>query len=139
MTFVVERLATLRKHLQHLHELRPRVADAAVLVRDLSLHNDVLFSLLAVCQAVIDIAGELAGRQGATFQDYTEAVRMMGALPQFAPELIDRLATLPGLRNVLVQEYVAIDCGRVVAALQDLGPIERFVEIVAQMESGGDG
>lgn len=137
MTFLVERLATLRKHLIHLRELRPRVRDVGVLERDLSLHNDVLFSLLAVCQAVIDIAGELAGRRGLAFQDYTEAVQMLAALPEFGSELVGHLATLPGFRNVLVHEYVAIDYGRVVTALDELEPVERFLEIVSRIEESG--
>ena len=49
MTFLVERLAELRKHLDHLATLRPRVSRSA-LDADLSLLNDVLFSLLTVCQ-----------------------------------------------------------------------------------------
>lgn len=36
MTFLVERLAELRKHLAHLRELRPRAANAASLSEDLS-------------------------------------------------------------------------------------------------------
>ena len=64
MTYLVERLAELRRHLEHLRELRPRVAGPESLQRDLSLHNDVLFSLLTVCQLVIDIAGELSARRG---------------------------------------------------------------------------
>lgn len=60
MSPVVERLAELRRHLQHLRELRPRVTGPEVLQRDLTLHNDVLFSLLTVCQLVIDIGGALA-------------------------------------------------------------------------------
>ena len=51
MTFLVERLSELRKHLVHLDRLRPRVS-ATELHRDLSLHNDVLFSLLTVCRLV---------------------------------------------------------------------------------------
>lgn len=46
MTYLVERLAELQRHLAHLHDLRPRVAGPEALTRDLSLHNDVLFSLL---------------------------------------------------------------------------------------------
>ena len=64
MTWLVERLAELRRHLDHLKVLEPRVPGPESLERDLSLHNDVLFSLLTVCQLVIDIAGELAGRRG---------------------------------------------------------------------------
>ena len=70
MTFLVERLAELRRHLDHLRAIRPRVPGPAALEQDLSLHNDVLFSLLTVCQLVIDIAGELSARRGERFEDY---------------------------------------------------------------------
>lgn len=96
MTFVVERLADLRRHLDHLRAIRPRITDPAQLETDLSLHNDVLFSLFVVCQAIIDIAGELAGRQGLRFQDYTEAVRALRQVPGFSAELVEALLPLPG-------------------------------------------
>ena len=53
MTYLVERLTEHRRHLDHLREIRPRVTGREALERDLSLHNDVLFSLLTVCQLVI--------------------------------------------------------------------------------------
>jgi uncharacterized protein YutE (UPF0331/DUF86 family) len=134
MTFLIERLAELRRHLEHLRELRPRVGSADDLRRDLSLHNDVLYSLLAVCQHVIDIAGELASRQGLPFADYTEAVRhLAGILPLPAPT-IRELERLPGFRNVLVHEYVMLDLGRVVEALDALGPIEELLAAVHRLE-----
>ena len=71
MSPLVERLAELRRHLDHLRALRPRVWGPEALRRDLSLHNDVLFSLLTVCQLVIDVAAELAARRGERFEDYT--------------------------------------------------------------------
>ena len=46
MTFLVERLAELRRHLQHLRDLRPQVTSSAAIEASLTLHNDVLFSLL---------------------------------------------------------------------------------------------
>jgi hypothetical protein len=55
MTYLVERLAELRRHLDHLQDLRPRVTDRFAIERDLSLHNDVLFSLLMIAQLVVDI------------------------------------------------------------------------------------
>ena len=64
MTYLVERLAELRKHLDHLRGLEPRVEGPESLRRDLSLHNDVMFSLLTVAQLVIDISGELGARAG---------------------------------------------------------------------------
>jgi hypothetical protein len=54
MTFIVERLVELRRHLDHLRALRPKVSGPAALERDLSLHNDVLFSLLSVWQLESD-------------------------------------------------------------------------------------
>ena len=77
MTFLVERLAELRRHVEHLREIAPRVPDRHALERDLSLHNDVLFSLLMVAQLVIDVAGELSARRGDRFEDYTEAVKKL--------------------------------------------------------------
>ena len=133
MTFLVERLLELRRHLDHLLQLRPRVPGAHALERDLSLHNDVLFSLLTVCQVVIDIAGELSARRGDRFEDYTQAVRNLGRDERFSSTLVRELERLPGLRNILIHEYVALDMARVLDALQRLQPIEEFAEIVRRI------
>jgi len=134
MTHLVQRLAELPRHLDHLRGLRPKVTGRESLERDLSLHNDVLFSLLMVCQGVIDIAGELAARRGDRFEDYIEAVHNLLRDSRFEPELVGQLEQLPGVRNVLVHEYVALDLRRVVEALDALDPIERFVQVVVAME-----
>jgi len=47
----------LRRHLDRLRSLTPRVTGRVALERDLSLHNDVLLSLLMVAQRVVDLAG----------------------------------------------------------------------------------
>lgn len=73
--YLSERLVELQRHLDHLSELRPRVRTRETLERDLSLHNDVLLSLLTVCQVVIDVAGDLSARRGDRFEDYTRAIR----------------------------------------------------------------
>jgi uncharacterized protein YutE (UPF0331/DUF86 family) len=130
--YLVERLAELRRHLDHLVAIRPRVRGREDLERDLSLHNDVLFSLLTICQLVIDIAGDLSARRGDRFEDYTEAVRNLGRDARFPADLVRELERLPGFRNVLVHEYVALDLDRVVEALDRLAPVERFLEIVRQ-------
>lgn len=129
MTYLVERLAELRRHLDHLRDLRPRVTGREALARDLSLHNDVLFSLLTACQLVIDVAGDLAARRGDRFEDYTEAVRSLAHDARFDPELVRKLERLPGFRNVVIHEYVALDLQRVVEALDDLGFLEEFLEV----------
>ncbi len=131
--YLVERLAELRRHLDHLRGLRPRVTAREELERDLSLHNDVLFSLLTVCQLVIDVAGDLSSRRGDRFEDYTQAVRNLGRDPRFPPDLVRALERLPGFRNVLVHEYVALDLQRAVDALDQLEPVERFLALVRDM------
>lgn len=133
MTFLVERLAELRRYLAHLRELRPRVTSAS-LQRDLSLHNDVLYSLLTVCQLVIDIAGELSARHDRRFETYAGAIRNLQADPRFPEEVVQALQQLPGFRNVLVHEYVSLDMQRVIDALENLGPIERFADVIAAIE-----
>ncbi|MEX0879111.1 MAG: HepT-like ribonuclease domain-containing protein [Thermoanaerobaculia bacterium] len=141
MTYLVERLAELRRHLDHLRDIRPSVAGRESLERDLSLHNDVLFSLLTVCQLVIDIAGELSAKRGDRFEDYAEAVRNLARDPRFPAELVRELERLPGFRNVVIHEYVALDLERAVEALSRLEPVERFVEIVRGIlsDDGGAG
>jgi uncharacterized protein YutE (UPF0331/DUF86 family) len=138
MTYLIERLAQLRRHLDHLHELRPRVNGREALERDLSLHNDVLFSLLSVCQLVIDCAGELSARRGDRFEDYTEAVRNLAKDDRFAADVVRRLERLPGFRNVLVHQYVALDMARVIEALDDLEPIEQFYSIATRTAADED-
>lgn len=133
MTFLVERLTELRRHLDHLREIRPRVVGPESLMRDLSLHNDVLFSLLTIAQLVIDIAGELSARRGLRFGDYTEAVRNLAAFDEFSPALVEQLAPLPGFRNILVHEYIALDYGLVMSALDGLAPIEEFARSAAEL------
>jgi uncharacterized protein YutE (UPF0331/DUF86 family) len=132
MSPLVERLAELRQHLDHLRRIRPRVMSADALRADLSLRNDVLHSLQTVCQVVIDIAAELSARKGERFEDYTEAVRNLGRDPRFSPLRTD-LAVLPGFRDVLVHEYVTLDLDRVVQALDGLAPIESFLRLAGEV------
>lgn len=137
MTFLVDRLAQLRRHLDHLRELAPRVPDGSSLARDLSLHNDVLFSLLTVCQLVVDVSGEIASRNGLAFADYTEAVRRACDVLGVDPTIARELERLPGFRNVLVHEYVALDLEIAAAAMRRLDPVERFLAAVAAAERQG--
>ena len=134
MTFLTERLAELRKHLDHLYEIRGKVTAPEALERDLTLHNDVLFSLLTVVRLVIDISGELSTRQGLSFSDYTGAVRNLKQQPAFPSELVDDLSRLPGFRNVLLHDYVELDYQIVMRALNELEPVETFLRIVAELE-----
>ena len=135
MTFLVERLVDLRRHVDHLEAIAPRVVERASLERDLSLHNDLLFSLLMAAQLVIDIAGELSARRGDRFEDYTEAIRNLTRDPRFSPDLVHALERLPGFRNIVIHQYVALDLDRVIDALHHLDPLRRFLAIVRDIEA----
>jgi uncharacterized protein YutE (UPF0331/DUF86 family) len=93
-----------------------------------------MFSLLMVAQLVIDIAGELSARRGDRFEDYTEAVRNLAKDARFSKDVVAALERVPGFRNVVIHGYVALDLDRVVAALDELEPIERFLEVVRRLE-----
>lgn len=133
MSPMIDRLTELVRHLQHLYEIRPRVRKPEDLDQDLTLHNDVLYSLQTVCQAVIDIASELSARRRLRFDDYTQVVRNLTAFPEFPPALVRELEKLPAFRNVLVHEYVALNFHKVVEAVNRLEPIEEFIRIVRRM------
>lgn len=45
MTFLVDRLGHLRRQVDHLRRIRPRVGSAADLEADVGLHNEVMFAL----------------------------------------------------------------------------------------------
>lgn len=139
MSPIIDRLDHIRRHVDHLRELRPRVTDREVLETDLSLHNDVLFSLIAICQFIIDIGSELSARRHLRFQNYKEAVQNLMAYPEFPPALIQEMAQLPGFRNVVVHEYLTLDYTLVITALDRLDSVEEFARIVARMEAETDG
>ena len=61
-------------------------------------------------------------------------MRSLSSDERFPADLVRKLERLPGFRNVLIHEYVALDMGRVVEALDDLEPVERFADIVARIE-----
>lgn len=139
MTYLTERLVELRRHLDHLRDLRPRVTGREALERDLSLRNDVLFSLLTVCQLVIDIAGDLSARRGERFEDYTEAVRSLGGTRVSPPRWCagsnpSRDFATSSSTSTSPSTWLAV-----VDALDRLGPVEHFLVIVRDLERGGGG
>ena len=95
----------------------------------------MLFSLLTVCQLVIDIAGELSSSRGERFGDYTEAIRSLSGDERFSEELMRKLERLPGFRNVMVHEYVTLNLDRVIEPLDDLEPVEPVEPVEEFFES----
>ena len=78
----------------------------------------------------MDLAGERSARRGPPFEDYRPAVRNLGAMSLVDPTTRAALERLPGFRNGLVHEYVALDLERAVEAMDQLGPVEELAEAV---------
>lgn len=131
MSYLADRLSDLRRHLDHLAELRTRVDRPEALRRDLSLANDVAFSLLMVSQRTVDVAAELSTRRGLRFEDFQEAIRNLAIHEEFPDALIRRLEPLPELRNSLL--YGQLEPERAVELLTRLEGVERFAQAVARV------
>lgn len=68
-----------------------------------------------------------------------DAIRELAAHGVVASATAEPVAAAVGLRNVLVHQYADIDDHRVVANLDRLGDLERFVrEVAAWLESQGE-
>lgn len=139
MTYLADRLAELREHLDHLAEIRPRVTSGADLAADRSLANDALFSLLMVAQRVIDVAGELSVRRGLRFEDYGEAVRNLAIYEEFPDALIRRLEPLPAFRNAILHHTEPVDLDAIPGYLARLDGVERFAQAAFRLSSGRRG
>lgn len=131
MSYLAERLTDLRRHLDHLAEVRGRVDGPEALRRDLSLANDVHYSLLIAIQRVIDVAAELSTRRGLRFEDFQETIRNLAIHEEFPDALIRRLEPLPELRHSLI--YGSPEPERVVDLLGRLDSVERFAQGVGRV------
>jgi uncharacterized protein YutE (UPF0331/DUF86 family) len=60
-------------------------------------------------------------------------VRNLAAYPEFRPETIEKLAALPGFRNVLLHGYVSFDLDRAVSAFDRLDAVQDFVRVAARL------
>ena len=135
MVTVLDRLAALHEYLDHLRALRPRVTDPEALRGDLSLSNNVCRSLQVICQAVIDIAGDLSVRRQRRFESYSAAIQNLSAFSEFPAPLVRDLEVFPELRDVIVHQSWSLDYARLIEAIDHLEPVEQFAEIVRQIEA----
>lgn len=58
-------------------------------------------------------------------------VAQLMKLDGFSAELVEHLARLPGFRNVVMHDYVDLDYGLVLAALDALDPVREFSRVVS--------
>lgn len=137
------RLARLLQRLgEQLAFLRERAAEDRVSLRaDEARLSGTKYRFVTAIEAVLDVAhhllaSELWGPAGTA----ADAVRILGRHGVLDPELAERLARATGFRNVLVHGYTDVDDDRVVAYLDELGDLQRFIDEVrawARTQPGG--
>lgn len=131
MTPLADTVAELKRFVAHGEDLSRRGLEVQDLESDLTLSNDVLFTLVRVAQGVIDIAAELSARRGLRYADYTEAVDNLAAMG-YPPELVRSLRRLPSFRNIVLHEYVHLELARALEALTQLALVRELLQLVSR-------
>ena len=113
--------------LQKLEALHSRPLDD--FLRDPYLRDIVERNLEVAAQCCIDVANRIISLEEALKPaDYYESFVRLGELGVLPMEFARDFASIAGLRNVLVHEYLAIDWDEVYAHVQNLGDLHAFAE-----------
>jgi uncharacterized protein YutE (UPF0331/DUF86 family) len=126
---------------RRLHALEAYVAElqklSATVPRDkfnaeLSTQWMIEHGLQLAIECVLDIGNHLvAGEQLGTPQSYREIIELLGQQRILPEEFVSRVRGMPGFRNILVHDYLAVDPGVVWDMLHD-GPAQ-FQEFISHI------
>lgn len=112
--------------------LDARVEQRHALVGDAERLAAVKYVFVTAIEGCIDVAQHVDASEGwgppATNAD---AIRVLARHGVVEPQLAESLAGAVGFRNILVHGYVDVDDGRVVAFLERLDDLRRYVAAVA--------
>ena len=123
---VEPRLQSIVRELEAIRERRPETFQEYE--DNEPLRYELEHRLFIICQAVLDIAAHVALRQGLlSMGTYGEALEHLGKARILSPDLSERLAPVPQMRNALAHEYLGLDNASVFRALSELEIIEAFV------------
>lgn len=123
-------LATLRRYAD---------ADRQELLGDDARMGHVKYLFVTLMEGCIDAAQHICASEGFGPPDSNaDAMLVLGRNAVLGDELAATMADAVRFRNVLVHLYADVDDERVVANLDQLGPVERFVAaLTALLEPGG--
>lgn len=122
---ILERLKRLAEFVEFLN--RKKSLRREEFLQDQESQLAVERALQLAIQIVIDIATHiLATTSNVTPKDYRDAILKLAHIGVIPTTFAERIASMPGFRNVLVHDYIEIDPSRVYRNLQD--ELDDFVE-----------
>jgi uncharacterized protein YutE (UPF0331/DUF86 family) len=128
---IERRLDRLCECLQKLEALQSRPLEE--FLKDAYLRDIAERNLEVAVQCCIDIANRIISLEEALKPaDYYEGFVRLGEIGVLPIKFARRFASIAGLRNVLVHEYLAIDWDEVYAHLQNLGDLHAFAASIRQ-------
>jgi uncharacterized protein YutE (UPF0331/DUF86 family) len=123
------RLHAIERYLRVLRTLSARGRDA--FLNDAAVQDRVERNAELLAQSCADIALHIVSASGtAAPETYGDTIRRAAPLLELPPEVVDRLATAMGLRNILAHLYLDIDHGRLFDELGWIDDSERFAAAV---------
>ncbi len=119
-------LQAVSNELAYLHA---RASEDRVALRaDEERLSGLKYRFVTTIEGIVNVAHHVCASEGwGPPLDNADAVRLLGRHSVLEPELARRAAQAVGFRNVLVHRYVDVDDDRVVAFLDDLDVLDRFV------------
>ncbi|SNS06905.1 Uncharacterized conserved protein YutE, UPF0331/DUF86 family [Geodermatophilus pulveris] len=130
-----ERVVALLRRLDvEVGYLRARAAqDRAALRADEERLSGLRYRFVTALETLVDIAQHLCASEGwGPPRSNADSVRLLGVHGVVDGDLAERLAGGVGFGNVLVHQYAEVDDDRVVANLDDVGDLLRFVELASR-------
>lgn len=127
---VRERLRALQSYVDELRRLGP--VSMPELERNVERRWAVLHGLQLAIECVQDVAVHIAATEGlGAPTNHTDAIDLLGEGGILDETLHRSVRRMPGFRNVIVHEYLAVDLDRVLEAWDRLGDFEAFVDAVS--------
>lgn len=129
---ILERLKRLAEFVEFLN--RKKSLRREEFLQDQESQLAVERALQLAIQIVIDIATHiLATTSNVTPKDYRNAILKLAYIGVIPTTFAERIASMPGFRNVLVHDYIEIDTSRVYRNLQDgLGDFVEFARYITE-------
>lgn len=131
-SIVLQKLATLRDHVERVRRRRPDTV--AKLRDDLDLQDAIALSLLVAIQEAVDIAFHVVSDEGwGVPASYGDGFAMLAAHAVVGGDLAARMAQAAGLRNRIAHGYAGVDVDRLWAEIPDgLATLDEYAASIAR-------